>query len=140
MTMRWRVGLGASIGVKLARPESEVVCLLGDGSFLFGAPEAALWMSRQYQAPFLAVVYNNRGWAAVRDATARQHPAGFAARGGDFLSSFGDGVDFAAIARAAGGYGERIRSAPDLPAAVERARDAVRGGTPAVLDVLLPAV
>jgi len=97
-------------------------------------------VSRQYRAPFLAVVYNNRGWAAVRDATARQHPAGEAVRAGDFSSSFGDGVDHAAIARAAGGYGERIRSAPDLPAAVERARDAVRGGTPAVLDVLLPPV
>ena len=133
-------GLGASIGVKLARPESEIVCLLGDGSFLFGAPAAALWVSRQYRAPFLAVVYNNRGWAAVRDATARQHPAGEAVRAGDFSSSFGDGVDHAAIARAAGGYGERIRSAPDLPAAVERAREAVRAGTPAVLDVLLPPV
>ncbi|HKV44820.1 MAG TPA: thiamine pyrophosphate-dependent enzyme, partial [bacterium] len=133
-------GLGASIGVKLARPEAEVVCLVGDGSFLFGVPSAALWMSRQYRAPFLTVVYNNRGWAAARDATRRQHPSGYAVRTGDFFSSFGQGVDFAAIAAGAGGYGERVVNPEDLPAAVGRARRAVRDGQAAVLDVPITPV
>lgn len=130
-------GLAASIGVKLARPGAEVVCLVGDGSFLFGVPSAALWMARHDGAPFLSVVYNNRGWNAAKGATMRRHPEGYAVRHGEFLSSFGEGVDFAGVARAAGGHGERVASAEELPAAVSRAREAVRQGNPAVLDVLL---
>jgi acetolactate synthase-1/2/3 large subunit len=133
-------GLGASIGVKLARPEAEVVCLVGDGSFLFGVPSAALWTSRQYHAPFLAIIYNNKGWAAAKDATRRQHPSGYAVRAGEFLSSFGEGVDFAAIAAGAGGYGERVVRPEDVPAAVGRARRAVREGQTAVLDVAITPV
>jgi len=133
-------GLGASIGVKLARPDAEVVCLVGDGSFLFGVPSAALWMARHYDAPFLSIVYNNRGWNAAKGATVRRHPEGYAVRHGEFLSSFGEGVDFATLSRAAGGYGERVVSAGDLPAAVGRAREAVRQGKPAVLDVLIAPV
>jgi acetolactate synthase-1/2/3 large subunit len=128
-------GLSAAAGVKLARPDAEVVCLVGDGSFLFGAPAAALWVSRRYQAPFVTVVYNNRGWAAPKEATVHQHPQGFAVRHREFFSSFGDGVDLAAVATAAGGHGERVVSAGDLSAAFARAREAVREGRPAVLDV-----
>jgi acetolactate synthase-1/2/3 large subunit len=133
-------GLGASIGVKLARPDAEVVCLVGDGSFLFGVPSAVLWMAQHYGAPFLSVVYNNRGWNAAKSAIVRQHPEGYAVKHGEFLSSFGEGVDFATLARAAGGHGERVLSAGDLPAAVGRAREAVRQGKPAVLDVLIAPV
>ena len=133
-------GLGASIGVKLARPDAEVVCLVGDGSFIFGVPSAALWVSRHYGTPFLAVVYNNRGWAAAKGATARQHPEGYAVRSRDFSSSFGEGVDFSIVAHAADCFGERVRSAKDLPAAIARAREAVRKGKTAVLDVLITPV
>ncbi len=133
-------GLGASIGVKLARPDAEVVCLVGDGSFLFGVPSATLWMARHYGAPFLAIVYNNRGWNAAKGATARLHPKGYAVRRGEFLSGFGQGVDFAALAQAAGGHGERVLSAGDLPAAIAKAREAVRQGRPAVVDVLIAPV
>jgi len=133
-------GLGASIGVKLAHPDAEIVCLVGDGSFIFGAPSAALWMSQQYGAPFLTIVYNNRGWAAAQAATARQHPEGYAVRHRDFSSSFGDGVDLSAVALAAGGYGERVRSAADLGPAVERGRAAVREGRTAVVDALITPV
>ena len=133
-------GLSAAVGVKLARPEAEVVCLVGDGSFLFGAPSAALWVGRRYHAPFVTVVYNNRGWAAPKEATMHQHPGGFAVRHREFFSSFGDGVDLATVATAAGGHGERVLSAGDLAAAFARAREAVRQGRPAVLDVLVTPV
>ncbi len=133
-------GLGASVGVKLARPDAEIVCLVGDGSFIFGVPTAALWASQHYGAPFLTVVYNNRGWAAAKNATMRQHPQGYAVRNRDFSSSFGDGIDFAVVVQAVGGYGERVMSAEDLPLAVQRAREAVRRGRTAVVDVLITPV
>src|SRR2546426_7388742 len=49
--------------------------------------------------------------AAPKEATVHQHPGGFAVRHRDFFTSFGDGVDLATVATAAGGYGERVLSA-----------------------------
>ena len=34
-------GVGTAAGVKLARPNQQVICLVGDGSFIFGP--TALW-------------------------------------------------------------------------------------------------
>ena len=34
-------GVGTSAGVKLARPNQQVICMVGDGSFIFGP--TALW-------------------------------------------------------------------------------------------------
>src|SRR5439155_202419 len=44
--------LGASVGVKLAAPQREVIAVCGDGSFVFGSPVAALWAAQQARAPF----------------------------------------------------------------------------------------
>ncbi len=70
----------------------------------------------------------------------RQHPQGYGVRNRDFSSSFGDGIDFAVVVQAMGGYGERVMSAEDLPLAVQRAREAVRRGRTAVVDVLITPV
>src|SRR5437762_6150034 len=37
-------GVGTAAGVKLARPNRQVICLVGDGSFVFGP--TALWNMR----------------------------------------------------------------------------------------------
>ena len=42
-------GLGAALGIKLARPDRPVVLVVGDGSFVFGEPLAALWASQMNQ-------------------------------------------------------------------------------------------
>ena len=60
--------LGASIGAKLASPDKVVAALVGDGSFIFGCPTAALWMSHAYNAPFLCVIFNNQRYNASRIA------------------------------------------------------------------------
>lgn len=133
-------GLAAAAGAKLAAPEAEVVCLLGDGAFLFAPPSAALWVARQYDAAALYVIYNNRGWSAPEKATRLQHPDGFAANRRQFSASFGEGPDHARTAAAAGCYAERVSDADALDAAFERAREAVGRGMPAVLDVLITPV
>ena len=41
-------GVGTSAGVKLARPNQQVICLVGDGSFIFGP--TALWNMARLRA------------------------------------------------------------------------------------------
>jgi acetolactate synthase-1/2/3 large subunit len=54
-------GVNAAIGAKLADPRAEVIALIGDGCFLFGAPGSAYWVSGTYRTPFLTIIYNNGG-------------------------------------------------------------------------------
>jgi acetolactate synthase-1/2/3 large subunit len=133
---------GAAIGVKLAHPDKTVICLTGDGSYLFSIPAVVHWMARKYETPFLQVVYNNGGWQAPRLSTLSVHPDGYASRDPDIGLSFEPAPDYAAIAAAAGGaFARTVRSAGELDAALRDGLDAVRRqGRSAVLDVVLAPV
>ena len=58
-------GAGAALGVRIARPETQVVALLGDGAFLFGQIES-LWTASRYDIPVTLVVFNNRSYDGER--------------------------------------------------------------------------
>jgi acetolactate synthase-1/2/3 large subunit len=133
---------GAAIGVKLAHPNKTVVCLSGDGSYLFSIPAVVHWMARKYQTPFLQVVYNNGGWQAPRFSTLSVHPDGYASKDQDIGLSFEPAPDYAAIAAAAGGaFARTVRTSGELDGAIGEALDAVRRQRrSAVLDVVLAPV
>src|SRR5262245_33261081 len=130
---------GAAIGVKLACPEKTVVCLTGDGSYMFSVPSSVHWMARRYQTPFLQVIYNNRGWKAPKLSTLAIYPDGYASRCEDIGVSFDPPPDYSGIAAAAGGAFARIVRRPeDLNPALAEALNAVRRERRcAVLDVWL---
>jgi acetolactate synthase-1/2/3 large subunit len=118
---------GAAFGIKLAQPDALVVSICGDGSYLFCQPSTVHWMARRYQAPFLHVVLNNGGWRAPRQAVLSVHPGGIAAHAPDIDIHFPQAPDYAGIAAAAGGaHAETVRTAAELPAALQRALHAVR--------------
>ena len=135
---------GAAIGVKLARPESTVITLSGDGSYLFSIPSAVHWMARRYETPFLQVVYDNGGWKAPRFSALAVHPAGHAsaADGRALGLSFAPAPDHAGIAAASGGAFARTVTRPDEVApALAEALDVVRREKRcAVLDVKLAQI
>jgi acetolactate synthase-1/2/3 large subunit len=131
---------GAAIGAKLAAPQRTVVALTGDGSYLFSVPSTVHWMARRNRAPFLQVIYNNRGWAAPKFSTLQVHPHGFASRAADIGVAFDPPPDYSAIAAAAGGAHARIVRRPDeVEASIAEALAVVREERrAAVLDVWLP--
>lgn len=131
---------GAAVGVKLAAPDKTVVCLTGDGSYMFSVPASVHWMARRYRTPFLQVVYNNGGWKSPKLSTLAVHPDGYASRDEDIGMRFDPAPDYAGIAAAAGGAWGRSVEAPDeLPAALDEALRVVREqARAAVLDVRLP--
>ncbi len=120
-------GMGAALGAKLAEPDRLVISTLGDGSYIFANPVAAHYASSQHRLPVLFVIFNNAMWGAVRRATMKVYPDGAASMADENVFINLDGLpDFEAICIAAGGYGERVERAADLPAALERALKVVR--------------
>jgi acetolactate synthase-1/2/3 large subunit len=131
---------GAAVGVKLARPDSLVVGLLGDGCYMFSVPSTVHWMARRYRTPILQVIYNNRGWRAPRLSTMAVHPKGHASRGVDIGTSFDPPPDYGGIAAAAGGaHAELVRRRDEVEPALERALRVVsQEKRCAVIDAWLP--
>lgn len=130
---------GAAIGAKLAAPESTVVALTGDGSYMFSVPDTVHWMARRYGTPFLQVIYNNGGWNAPRFSASNVHPTGFASRSEHLDLDFTPASDYSGVAAKAGAAFARVVRMPhEVEPAIEEALHAVRvKGRCAVLDVWL---
>lgn len=131
-------GVGASVGVKLARPDNQVVCLQADGGFLFGQIEA-LWSMSRYDVPIIVVVFNNRSYNETRTRMFRaQHNGRQNQEQIDMLSYLGKpDVDFVGLAGAFGIKGEQVSSPDQLRPAFLRAVKATRDGRPYMVDVLV---
>ena len=125
------IGVGTPFGIAaaLARPGRTVAVLTGDGAFGFNAME--IDTAARHGAPVLIVVANNGAWQIeVHDQTTTH---------GKVVGTTLQHADHAAMARAFGLHAERIERSADLPAALQRALAANRGGRPALLDVLVTA-
>lgn len=117
------IGVGTPFGIaaSLALPERTVVVATGDGAFGFNAME--IDTAVRHKAPVLIVVANNSAWAIeVRDQLETH---------GKVVGTQLQFADHAAMARAFGMHGERVTSADELPAAIQRAL----ASRPALLDV-----
>lgn len=120
-------GLGAALGIKLADPERTVICGVGDGAYLFGAPTAAHWVSRAYELPVLWIVVNNQAWGAVKSSVRSVHPDGWAIGQENFpFTRLDPSPELARIIEAHDGYGEKVEDPDQLRPALQRALRAVR--------------
>lgn len=132
------VGIGKALGLKLAAPDRLVALVVGDGSFNYNPVLAAFGFAQQFETPILVVLMNNRGYAAMKRAHLGTLPEGWSVRTGTFFGAeIEPAPDYAAIARAFGGYGERVEEPADLPGAIKRAMERVEGGQLALLDVIV---
>ena len=131
-------GVGGALGVKLARPDRPVVLLVGDGSFVFGEPLAALWASQAHHAPLLVVVFNNRRYNATRVPLVNAYPDGHSVRGNHFV-----GIDllpaprYDLLAQVVGAAGERVEAPDQVLPALQRGLEQARAGRSMILDVIL---
>lgn len=131
-------GLGGAMGTKLARPDSTVVAVVGDGSFIYGHPTSTLWAADVHNAPFLTVIYNNEVHNAAKQSLIRAYPDGVSVRQNNFVGvDLGPSVDYAMLARSCRAYGELVEDPSEVLPAMKRALEQVRGGKSAVLDVRL---
>jgi acetolactate synthase-1/2/3 large subunit len=130
-------GMGAGLGAKLAAPEREVIVAVGDGSYMFGNPIPYHYVARAENLPTLTIVANNHMWGAVRSATLDVFPHGAAAKANVMpITQLNPSPDFEKVIETCGGRGEKVENPGDLPGALERSFTALRGGTPAMLNVI----
>ncbi|HKZ03550.1 MAG TPA: thiamine pyrophosphate-binding protein [Pyrinomonadaceae bacterium] len=129
-------GVGLSIGTKLAKPNSQVVSVVGDGAFMFGQSEA-LWSMARYDVPVITVVFNNRSYNEPRQRImGKMGKQG--QTGKDMACYLGSpDVDFAKVAAAFGIAGEVVTTPAQIRPALDRAIKTTRGGKPYLLDVVV---
>jgi acetolactate synthase I/II/III large subunit len=120
-------GMGAALGAKLAAPQKTVVCALGDGSYMFGNPSAAHYVSEAMRLPVLFVIANNARWAAVHRSTLSTYPKGHASSMKQPpFATLEPSPRFEHVVRASGGHGEAVTEPKDLLPALERAMKVVK--------------
>lgn len=119
-------GVPYAIGAKLARPETQVCCITGDGSFGFNAME--LETARRVNAPVVIIIANDCGWGMIRSAQKLVHGERYV--GVDFCED----TRYDKLAEALGCFGERVTKPNQIRSALQRAVDSK---LPAVLDVLV---
>jgi acetolactate synthase-1/2/3 large subunit len=118
-----------ALAAKLARPDRDVVAVVGDGTFGFHALE--LDTALRCGLPILVVVGNDARWNAEHQLQIQQYGAARAV-GCELLPSRYEG-----IAQALGGHGELVEAPEDLEPAIARA---VRSGRPACINALIDGV
>ncbi|MFL5087489.1 MAG: thiamine pyrophosphate-binding protein [Xanthobacteraceae bacterium] len=128
-------GVGTAAGVKLARPNQQVICLVGDGSFIFGP--TALWNMARLELPVVVVVYNNHAYGGPHSRVISNVPGGRMVQTGQFVHDYlgSPDMDMAAIAKGFGVNGEVVQSPAQLREALGRARTHTVEGKPYLLDV-----
>ena len=118
--MGW--GLPAAVGLKVAYPDQQVVCVTGDGGYMMCV--SALSTAVQYQLPIICIVFNDGALGMVR-----QHQL----EGRRIASEFVE-TNNAAVAQGMGAFGIQVKDSRDLPEAI---RQAQASGLPAVIDVII---
>jgi thiamine pyrophosphate-dependent acetolactate synthase large subunit-like protein len=128
-------GVGTAAGVKLARPNQQVICLVGDGSFTFGP--TALWNMARLQLPVITVVYNNHAYGGPHSRVINNVPGGRMVQTGQFVHDYlgSPDMDMASIAKGFGVDGEVVHNPMQLREALARARQHTVEGKPYLLDV-----
>jgi acetolactate synthase I/II/III large subunit len=116
-------GVPAAIGMKRLSPERTVIAFAGDGDFLMTGQEFATAV--QYDLPVVIIVVDNGMYGTIRMHQERHYPGRVVATG---LKN----PDFAAYARAFGGYGATVVKTADFLPAFEAAQ---KSGKPAILHL-----
>lgn len=120
-------GLPAALAVKTLYPDRTVVCVAGDGDFLMTGNDFATAV--QYARPVIVVLWDNGTYGTIRMHQEREYP-------GRVVGTELKNPDFAAYAKAFGGFGIRIEKTADFPAAFAAAQ---KSGLPSIIHLKVDA-
>jgi thiamine pyrophosphate-dependent acetolactate synthase large subunit-like protein len=118
-------GLGLAMGAKLAKPDKLCINVWGDAAIGFTGMDFETAVRERI--PILSILLNNFSMAIelkVMPVSTEKY------RSTDISG------DYAAMARAFGGYGERVEKPADIVPAIKRGIAATEGGQPALLEFI----
>jgi len=114
------VGLPFGIGAKVAKPAQQVIVLHGDGSFGLNALE--LDTAARHNIPVIVIISLNGGWTADPKREKPGRELGY--------------TRFDLMAKDLGCHGEYVENPDDIRPALERAKNAIKNGKPALVNVV----
>ena len=117
------VGVCYAIGSKLAKPDKPVVCISGDGSFLFNVQE--LETAVRLDLPIIILIANNCAWGMLK--TKQKNAVKKRYCDVDLPK-----INYAEIAKSFGCYAEKIDKPEEIGKAIKRA---IESKKPSVIDV-----
>jgi len=133
-------GLGAALGAKLASPSKTVICIVGDGSWVFGNPIVAYWAAEQNGCPFLTVIFNNQQYYATAEAILSAAPNGSAKKTGNYPAcDLPKSPMYSRVSEALGLWSRTVEDPAELPGVLREALLQVRSGRSAVVDICVSA-
>jgi acetolactate synthase-1/2/3 large subunit len=122
------VGVPYALAAKQASQESEILLYCGDGAFSMTGMDFEAFV--RHKLPVLTVVGNNSAQNQIRFGQIMK----YGEEKGNVGNILGD-VHFDEFAKVLGGHGESVREAKDIQPALQRAREAVKAGTPALVNI-----
>jgi thiamine pyrophosphate-dependent acetolactate synthase large subunit-like protein len=124
-TTQLGMGLGLAMGAKLAKPDKLCINLWGDAAIGFTGMDFETAVRERI--PILSILLNNFSMAIelkVMPISTEKY------RSTDISG------DYAAMARAFGGYGERVTEPGEIKAAIRRGIEQTQAGKPALLEFI----
>ncbi len=119
-------GLGASIGAKVANPDTPVFNIAGDGCFRMNMNEIAT--ATRYNIPIIQVVFNNSVLGMVRQWQTLFYGQRYS------HTILNDQVDFVKLAEAMGAKAYRVTTKEEVEPVI---REAMSLGVPVVIDCII---
>jgi len=121
------VGAGFALGAAVARPDSEVWIVYGDGACGYGLTEFDTFV--RHGIPVIAVVGNDAGWTQIaREQVKMLH---------DDVATVLARTDYHAVAAGFGAQGILVKHMSEVAPALEQARALARQGKPVLVNVWL---
>lgn len=126
------LGLPAAVGVKMAMPERQVLCAVGDGSALYSIQ--ALWTAARYKLAVVFVVFNNASYMILKGGLVAMQ--GASVERGKFVGMdiTEPEINFIHLAQSMGVAARRVSRPSELEAALDWA---LGESGPTLLDVAI---
>jgi 3D-(3,5/4)-trihydroxycyclohexane-1,2-dione acylhydrolase (decyclizing) len=116
--------IAGAMGIRMARPEAEVICMVGDGSYMMANSELATAV--MMGVPFTVVLTDNRGFGCINRLQAHTGGAPFNNLLDDSHHATPSAIDFVAHAASMGAQAQKAASIAHLAALLAEAPPANR--------------
>jgi benzoylformate decarboxylase len=130
--------IGGAVGIQLARPDQPVVCIVGEGSAMYGIQ--GLWTAAYYDLPVTYVICNNRSYRILKQFLVDHYypTLGLKDRRSEYIGmNFSKHpLDCAGVAEGFGIDGFRVDKPDQLRATLQKALSLER---PSLVDVHIHA-